>query len=70
MKKGLLTILMALLILPAAAQQYKANFKAAEKFKSTNIRKMLKSTKSTHNGLKTAISSGIPTLLQTVKNST
>ena len=45
MKKGLLTILMALMVLPAISQQYKANFKAAEKFKSTNIRKMLKSTR-------------------------
>lgn len=45
MKKGLLTLLMALMILPAFAQEYKANFKAAEKFKSTNIRKMLKSTR-------------------------
>jgi len=45
MKKGLLTLLMALMILPAFAQEYKANFKAAEKFKSTNISKMLKSTR-------------------------
>ena len=45
MKKGILIILMALAILPAIAQQHKANFKAAEKFKSANISKMLKSTR-------------------------
>lgn len=45
MKKVLCLALGLLLILPATAQEYKANFKAAEKFKSSNIRKMLKSTR-------------------------
>lgn len=44
MRKTILFVLLALLALPGVAQ-HKANFKAAEKFKSTNIRKMLKSTR-------------------------
>ena len=44
MRKTILFVLLAFLALPAVSQ-HKANFKAAEKFKSTNIRKMLKSTR-------------------------
>ena len=44
MKRSLLVALGLLLMAPAWAQ-HKANFKAAEKFKASNIQKMLKSTR-------------------------
>lgn len=44
MKKIILLLIIGMFASPAFAQ-HKANFKAAEKFKSTNIRKMLKSTR-------------------------
>ncbi|OEK04445.1 S9 family peptidase [Roseivirga misakiensis] len=45
MKKTIVLAILMAFSLPALAQQHKANFKAAEKFKSSNIRKMLKSTR-------------------------
>jgi len=45
MRKTIQLAILVLFSLPGLAQEYKANFKAAEKFKSTNIRKMLKTTR-------------------------
>jgi len=44
MRKIILLLVLGMFVSPAFSQ-HKANFKAAEKFKSTNIRKMLKSTR-------------------------
>ncbi|MBO3697054.1 DPP IV N-terminal domain-containing protein [Roseivirga sp. E12] len=44
MRKIILLVILALFVSPAFSQ-HKADFKAAEKFKSTNLRKMLKTTR-------------------------
>ena len=43
--KKILTLLLTFAVFQLSAQQHKADFKAAEKFSSSNLSKMLKSTR-------------------------